>query len=204
MHCDELLCLKALFGRDRQSRCTSNLLTVQPRRFNALFRALMQVCYLFFALLKRKVYLPTSQRQHVAVNSLKDIVHIAARELHTVLQCLTVCVRVNVPLFEKHKINAALVQCRICLHALGSVAAHTAHAVKDDSITGTDGAEQLIPFLAVELCSRVFLLQYDCIGKLAEYVAYLPLYILLAGANPAISVCHTSPFRQYQIKPVCV
>lgn len=145
-----------------------------------------------------------SQSQHITVDAFKNVIYITARELHTVLQRLTVRICVNMPLFEKHEINATLVQRLIRLHALSSIAAHTAHAVKDDSITGTDGVKQLVPFLAVKLCSRVLLLHYDRIGELAEYVAYLPLYVLLAGANPAISVCHTSPFRQYQIKPVCV
>ena len=41
------------------------------------------------------IYLSTSQCKHIAVNALKNIINIAARELHTVLQCLPVCVGIN-------------------------------------------------------------------------------------------------------------
>lgn len=69
----------ALFSGQFCAFFQADLLSVQPGRFNALFRALVEVGDLFFGLFKGKPDLFFGKGQQIFVDTIKDKVNICPR-----------------------------------------------------------------------------------------------------------------------------
>ena len=98
----------------------------------------MKVVHFLLRLPKGKLDLTDSEPFEIGIHALQDKVNVLARERNVTAQSLLVGFRVDVRFFEEHKFNSLVVKLHIQLHTLGSVTAHTAHAVKYDDVTALD------------------------------------------------------------------
>ena len=92
----------ALLRYDLRIFFAADLLPIEPCRFNSFSGPLMKILNLFFRLFKGKPNLFPGQLHEVAINTLKNIIHIAAGELNIVLQRFLISIGVDVGLFQKN------------------------------------------------------------------------------------------------------